>query len=201
MAGYLRRSANALAVMGHHRIAAGRSFLPFAVAALFAIGCAPSSKPNAAAPRHEWVTDSAQVLPNADRERLSALLSEFHRRTHHQIAVLTVATLGDQTIESFSLGTARERGLRYRGLDNGILVTLAIKERRVRFELGTGMERYISEADANSIIESEMTPAFSNGDFSGSLERGLKRLMDKARNFVVRTVDLPAGVESTADDR
>jgi uncharacterized protein len=80
-------------------------------------------------------------------------------------------------------------------------VTVAIKERHVRIELGTGIERYISEAGANSIIESEMTPAFSNGDFSGGLERGLKRLMDKARNFVVRTIGLPAGVESTADYR
>jgi uncharacterized membrane protein YgcG len=113
MAEYHGRPANTLAVMKHHRIAAGRTFLTFAVAALFAIGCAPSSKPNAAAPRHAWVTDSAHVLPTADRERLSALLSEFHRKIHHQIAVLTVATLGDQTIESFSLRTAREWVLAY----------------------------------------------------------------------------------------
>jgi uncharacterized membrane protein YgcG len=47
------------------------------------------------------------------------------------------------------------------------------------------MQRFISDADAKAIIDTEITPAFTKGDFSGGLERGLKRLMEEGRRFVV----------------
>jgi uncharacterized membrane protein YgcG len=61
---------------------------------------------------------------------------------------------------------------------------MAMKERMVRIELGIGMNRYISNADASEIITAEMTPAFKKGDFAGGLEKGLKRLMEEGRRFV-----------------
>ena len=60
---------------------------------------------------------------------------------------------------------------------------MATKERRISIELGFGMNRYISDADAKEIIENQMTPAFSKGDFAGGLERGLKLLMEEGRRF------------------
>jgi len=68
---------------------------------------------------------------------------------------------------------------------------MAMKERRVRIELGKGMQRFISDADAKLIIDKEMTPAFSKGNFSYGLERGLKRLMDEGRRFVVTINTVP----------
>jgi uncharacterized protein len=58
------------------------------------------------------------------------------------------------------------------------------KERKARIELGKGMQRYISDAAAKQILDTEMTPLFSKGDFSGGLELGLDRLMDEGRRFV-----------------
>jgi uncharacterized protein len=63
---------------------------------------------------------------------------------------------------------------------------MAMTERRVRIELGIGMERFISNAEAKEIIEVEMTPSFSKGDIAGGLERGLKRLMEEGRRFTTR---------------
>ena len=88
---------------------------------------------------------------------------------------------------------ANSWGLGYRGLDNGILVSLAMKEHEVRIELGKGMERYISDAEMKSIIESTMTPEFAKGDFAGGLERGLDQLMEEARRFVVKPSDISGG--------
>jgi uncharacterized protein len=135
-----------------------------------------------------WVSDTAKVLTEADRERLTKMLSDYHEETHHQIVLLTIATLGGERIEAFSLRTATAWGLGYKNIDNGILVALSMKERKMRIELGKGMERFISDSDAKAILDTDMTPAFSKGDFYGGLRKGLLHLMDEGRRFVV-----PAG--------
>lgn len=136
-------------------------------------------------PHTGWVTDTAAVFSEPDRSRLSKLLADYHRETHHQYAILTVATLSGEKIEAFSLRVANVWGLGYKGHDNGVLVTLAMKERRVRIELGKGMEHYVSNAQAQSIIDMTMVPAFKKGDFAGGMEAGLGQLMVLARKFVV----------------
>lgn len=129
------------------------------------------------------VNDTADVLSMADQERLSNLLIEYETETKHQIAVLIVPTVADEAIESFCLRTAKAWRLGRKGVDDGIVVCLAMKERRVRIELGIGMNRYISNAEAKEIIDMEMTPLFAKGDIASGLERGLKRLMEEGRRF------------------
>jgi uncharacterized protein len=126
------------------------------------------------------VNDTANMLSIEDQERLVKLLRNYEKETKHQIAALIVPTLGDEAIESFCLRTFNKWGLGRKGIDDGILVCMAMKERWVRVELGIGigMERYISNAEAKEIIDAEMTPLFSKGDIGGGLERGLKRLME-----------------------
>jgi len=131
-----------------------------------------------------WVNDEAAVLSAEDQARLVKLLKNYRDETKHPIVVLIVPTLGDETIENFSHRTFSAWRLGRKGINDGILVCLAMKERQVRIALGTGMERYISNAEALKIIEEEMTPAFKRGDFAGGLEKGLKRLMAEGRRFV-----------------
>jgi uncharacterized membrane protein YgcG len=134
-----------------------------------------------------WVNDTANILAKPDQERLSSLLRNYQNETHHQIALLTIASLEGEPIEKFSLRAANAWGLGLKGKDDGILVTLALKEKMVRIELGKGMENFISDSDAKVIIDTEMIPAFAKGNFSQGLELGLRRLMDEARRFVVKT--------------
>jgi uncharacterized protein len=144
-------------------------------------------------PKHEgWVNDTANILSVQDRERLSEMLSHYQRETHHQFAVLTMPELGGESIEAFSLRVANAWGLGMAGVDDGILITLAMKERGLRIELGTGMQHYITDFGAQSIVNKSMTPAFAKGDFAGGLEAGLKRLMEEGRHFVVKPGDVPA---------
>jgi uncharacterized protein len=131
------------------------------------------------------VNDTAGVLTAAERERLSGLLGQYERETYHQLAVLTIPTLSGEPLEAYSLRVANTWGLGIKGFDNGILVLLAMKERKVRIELGKGMERYISDAQTKAIIDDSMVPAFKKGDFAGGLQNGLQRLMAEARKYVV----------------
>jgi uncharacterized protein len=138
-----------------------------------------------------WVNDTAEILSDRDSKRISDMLGRYQDETFHRVVVLTVPTLSGEKIEAFSLRVANAWQLGYKGLDDGILVVLAMKEHSVRVELGRGMGHYITDATAQSIIDSSMTPAFAHGDFAGGLERGLNRLMDEGRHFVVKGGDLP----------
>jgi uncharacterized protein len=130
-----------------------------------------------------WVNDTADVLSIDDQECLSKLLRDYEHETKHQIAVLIVPTLGGEAIDRFCLRTANTWHMGRKGINDRILVCLAMKEKQVRIELGLGMERYISNAEAMEIIVTEMTPWFAKRDYAGGLERGLKRLMEEGRRF------------------
>lgn len=87
------------------------------------------------------VNDYAGVLQRNTRTDLEARLARYERETTHQIAVLTVPSLGGEPIEAFSLRVANAWALGRRGVDNGVLVTIAPTEHQVRIELGKGMGR------------------------------------------------------------
>lgn len=157
------------------------------VAVALLMGCASSALVGFNhTPRLEGrVTDLANVLSPQQRERFTTLLSRYEKETSHQIAVLTVPSLSGETIESFSLRTSNAWGLGQRGVDNGILVVLAMAEHRVRIEVGYGFERHISNDRAKEIIQTLMVPAFRKADYGSGLEAGLHALMVDGRRFIV----------------
>lgn len=120
------------------------------------------------------------------------MLGRYERETTHQIVVLLVPTLSGESIDSFSLRVANSWGLGQKGIDNGVLVTLAMKEKGIRIELGRAIEKVISNAAAQSIIQESMVPAFRKGDYAGGLQAGLDRLMKAGRKFrAPRNGDVP----------
>ncbi len=137
------------------------------------------------------MNDIAGVLTAAEQRRLSDLLTSYSGETHHQLALLIIPTLSGEPVETYSLRVANEWGLGYRGLDNGILVLLAIQEHSVRIELGKGMQRYISNDEAKAIIEEAMVPEFRKHEFAAGLENGFRRLMIDGRNYVISPNALP----------
>lgn len=106
--------------------------------------------------------------------------------------MLTIPSLSGEAVETYSLRVANGWGLGYRGIDNGMLVLVAVKERAIGIELGKGMERYGSNEEAKAIIDEGMVPEFRKGEFAAGLENGLQRLMKGGRRFVIRPSDLPA---------
>lgn len=131
------------------------------------------------------ITDLGHILSEKAVKRLTQLSDDYERETTHQIFVLTVPSLGGETIENFSLRIARQWALGRKNVDNGILVTVARDDRKVRIGLGAGFTKYISDARAKEIIDTQIVPNFKSGKFDQGLELGMFNLMQDGRQFVV----------------
>ena len=119
------------------------------------------------------ITDNAEILSPAARERLSSQLKAHEAATTNQIAVLTVPSLDGDSIEEFAVQVFESWKLGQKGKDNGVLVVVAPTERRMRIEVGYGLEGTLTDLAASRIIRDQMTPRFKAGDFDGGVEQGV----------------------------
>lgn len=120
------------------------------------------------------VTDLAGLLAPPQEQRLEQKLADLEARKGAQVAILIVPTTGEETIEQYSLRVAENwqlgRGeVDGRPVDDGLLLLVASKDRKVRLEVGYGLEGAIPDAYAKRIIADQITPAFRAGDFGGGL--------------------------------
>ncbi|UWX58389.1 YgcG family protein [Chlorobaculum sp. MV4-Y] len=123
------------------------------------------------------VTDNAQLLsPEASRS-LSESLKAHEQRTGNQIAVLTIPTLDGESIEDFAVRVFESWKLGQKEKDNGVLIVVVPNDRRMRIEVGYGLEGTLTDAMAGRIIQNVMTPKFKNGDFNGGITDGAKAVM------------------------
>jgi uncharacterized protein len=132
------------------------------------------------------VVDSANLLKAGDRARIEKGLEQYERETSHEIAVLTIPTLAGEPIDSYSHRVAEAWKLGEKGRDDGMLLVVAVKAKVVRIELGQGMQKYISDDEAEEIIEQHIIPAFGRGDYSRGIQAGVIELMRLGRRFVVK---------------
>ena len=129
------------------------------------------------APPTGYINDRAGMLDAATVERLETYLSDFDKTDSTQISVLTVPTLDGQSLEEFSLAVATSWGLGQKGKDNGALLVIARDERRIRIEVGYGLEGRLTDLTAGRIISRTMAPAFSQGDFDLGVTRGVEAMV------------------------
>jgi uncharacterized protein len=123
------------------------------------------------------VVDNAEILKPATRERVAALAKAHEDGTSDQIAVLTIPTLGGESVEGFAVRVFEAWKLGQRGKDNGVLVVVAPQDRKMRIEVGYGLEGTLTDVAASRIIRNVMTPAFKNGDFDRGIEDGVKAIV------------------------
>ncbi len=123
------------------------------------------------------VVDNAEILKPATRERIAALAKAHEDKTTDQIAVLTIPTLGGDSVEDFANRVFAAWKLGQKGKDNGVLVVVAPQDRRMRIEVGYGLEGTLTDVAASRIIRNVMTPAFKNGDFDRGIEDGVKAIV------------------------
>jgi uncharacterized protein len=136
------------------------------------------------------VTDKANVLKAEDRARIDKALEQYERETFHPIALLTIPALAGEPIESYSRRVASAWKLGQKGLDDGILLVIAMNDKIVRIELGRGMQKYISNDEAEEIIEEHIIPSFGRGDYARGIQAGIIELMRLGRRFVVKKEDV-----------
>jgi uncharacterized protein len=123
------------------------------------------------------VTDNASILSDAARKSLTERLKAHEDKTGNQIAVLTVPSLEGESIEGYAETVFKEWKLGQKGKDNGILFVVAPNDRRMRIEVGYGLEGTLPDSLAGSIIRDAMTPKFKTGDYSGGIEAGVSAVI------------------------
>jgi uncharacterized protein len=123
------------------------------------------------------ITDNAEILSQTMRRSLTDLMKAHEDSTNNQIAVLTVTTLGGESIEEYATAVFDAWKLGQKGKDNGVLIIVAPSERRMRIEVGYGLEAKLTDLLAGRIIRNIMTPRFKAGDYDGGVEEGVKAVI------------------------
>lgn len=126
------------------------------------------------------VEDQAAVLSATERASLENQLAAYEQRTGHQFAVLTVPSLEGDPIEDFSIRVAEAWKLGDKARDDGLIVVLALQERKVRIEVGYGLEGVVTDAVSAQVIARDMSPHFRRAAYGEGLLAGLDTLMKVA---------------------
>jgi len=118
------------------------------------------------------VNDNAGILSEGARQSLGETLKAHEDRTGNQVVVLTMPSLQGESIEDYSNRVFNEWKLGQQGKDNGILLVVVPDERKMRIEVGYGLEGAMTDLMASRIIREIMTPRFRDGDFDGGITEG-----------------------------
>jgi uncharacterized protein len=145
---------------------------------LLALTLAPLARAEIAIPPlSSRVTDLTGALDPSARSSLENRLGEFERTHGSQIAVLIVPTTQPEAIEQYSMRVAESWKLGRKGVDDGAILLVAMKDRTMRIEVGYGLEGALNDATCKRIISEIITPAFQRGDFAGGIETGVDRMI------------------------
>ncbi len=120
-----------------------------------------------------FVNDFAQMMSSGVRASLEQELKNFRAEKAHEIAVVTIPTLTDETIETYAVKLFAEWGIGGKEKDNGVLLLIARDEREVRIEVGYGLEGALTDLESKQIIDKVIVPAFAQGDFDAGITQGV----------------------------
>lgn len=123
------------------------------------------------------VVDNAEILKPDTRRRITEQLQAHEHATTNQIAVLTVPTLHGDSVEEYAVRVFEQWKLGQKGRDNGVLVVVVPQDRRMRIEVGYGLEGTLPDAAAGRIIRDVMTPRFRAGDYDGGVAQGVTAIV------------------------
>lgn len=127
------------------------------------------------------VTDLTATLSAEQQQKLEARLQAFQEEKGAQIAVLLVPTTKPEPIEQYALRVAEQWKLGRKGVDDGALLVVAKQDRKLRIEVGYGLEGALNDATAKRIIAETITPHFKEGRFYEGIDAGLTRILGVVR--------------------
>jgi uncharacterized protein len=123
------------------------------------------------------VVDNTGTLSSGDIASLTQTLQNLEARKGSQVAVLIVPTTAPESIEQYSIRVAEAWKIGRRKVDDGALVVVAKDDRKLRIEVGYGLEGALNDVTAKRIIDEVITPKFRSGDFAGGIFAGVYRVI------------------------
>lgn len=143
-----------------------RSFIILSVFFLMAASAFAVTPPIPDMPSHH-VVDLANIITDDIENSLNGYLKELEQKTTAQVVVLTIESLEGESIDDFSITTAHDRWkIGQKGKDNGVLLVVALKDRKYRFEIGYGLEGTLPDSLVGSIGRTYLVPYFKQGEYS-----------------------------------
>lgn len=121
-----------------------------------------------------WVTDTAGFLPPAEAERLNARLRDYEAQTQHQLLVWIGRTTGEVPIEDWANRAFEQWRVGRKGVDDGLVLFIMSEDRRLRIEVGYGLEPDIPDLLASRIIQETIVPGIRAGDNAGAVNAGME---------------------------
>lgn len=145
------------------------------------------------------VNDYAAMLSPATRQQLESVLAALEKEESTQLAVLTIDSLQGENLEEFSLKVVEKWRLGQKGLDNGALLLIAKNDRKLRIEVGYGLEGVLTDLTSGRIIRNIITPQFKNGNFDQGVIDGVSAMIAAVRGeFSAQTA--VSSAKRSADD-
>lgn len=125
----------------------------------------------------DYVVDQAGLIPAGQEAALVQKLRAHEAATSNQIAVATVASLNGEVLEQAALEILRTAKLGQKDRDNGVLLFIAVAERKIRIEVGYGLEGALTDGRAGEIIRQRISPKFKAGDPASGIEAGVDAII------------------------
>jgi uncharacterized protein len=123
------------------------------------------------------IVDQAAILDSASKARLESKLAGLEGKTQTQLVVVTLSSLQGYDIADYGYQLGRAWGIGQKGKNNGALLIVAPTDRKVRIEVGYGLEGELTDAVTRLIIANSILPRFRTGDFAGGIERGVQDIV------------------------
>lgn len=154
---------------------------PQAIGIIFFLALASNLFALQVPPLRGRVNDLAGLMPSERAQALEKRLENFEKETGHQIAVLTIPSLEGEDLEGFSIRVAERWKIGKKGFDNGAILLIAKNDRKLRIEVGYGLEGVLPDALASRIIREVIVPRFRANDFAGGIEAGVDAVIKATR--------------------
>jgi uncharacterized protein len=140
------------------------------------------------------VVDLAGIIDDSVQTKLNLYLRELEQKTTAQMAILTVESLQGESLEEFSITIAHDKWkLGQKGKDNGVLLVIALKERKYRIEVGYGLEGILPDSLVGSIGRQYLVPYFRKGDYSDGIYAATLAIANEiAKDAGVKITGMPA---------
>ncbi|MFA5397982.1 MAG: TPM domain-containing protein, partial [Methanogenium sp.] len=128
---------------------------------------------------HNWVNDYANVIDDDVESVLNNTIAEFEEKTSSEITVVTINSLDGENLEDFSMKIADNWKVGKEDKDNGIMLLFAIAEKRVRLEVGYGLEGVINDAKAGRILDDCVVEFRDEGDYTNAAKNGVECIIQE----------------------
>ncbi len=149
-------------------------------------------------PPDHRINDYAGALDTADRERLEDKLRQRERGSSNQIVVAIFRSLEGESLEDYSVRLAQSWRIGRKGLDNGVVFLIFINDRKMRLEVGYGLESNLTDAVSSSILRDVVAPRFREGRLADGISAGLDAI-DQAIAGTYRGPPSPARRQPATD--